>query len=153
MKRKIHAIGAIITMLCIASFFTSTLIVELFGSKESVLTIKSLVVNPGLFILIPAIAAAGITGFILAKNRKGTLVTNKKKRMPIIAANGLLVLTPCAIFLNQWAESGTFDTRFYLVQSLELLAGAVNLVLMRINLKDGLRMTGKLRVHHPHLSQ
>ena len=46
--------------------------------------------------------------------------------MPIIGANGVLILPPAAIFLDQWASLGTFDTKFYVVQGLELVAGAVN---------------------------
>lgn len=143
MKTKIHVLGAFIATLCIAAFFTSTFIVELFGTYESIARVKELIVMPGLFILVPAIAATGATGSSLGKNRKGRLVAAKKKRMPIIAANGLLILLPAAIFLNQWAASGIFDTRFYMVQGLELIAGATNLTLMGMNIRDGLRLSGK----------
>lgn len=65
--------------------------------------------------------------------------------MPIIAAIGLLVLLPSAIVLNQWASAGIFDTKFYIVQGFELLAGAINFILMSMNMQDGLRITGKLQ--------
>jgi hypothetical protein len=65
--------------------------------------------------------------------------------MPLIAANGLLVLLPAAIFLNLWAAQGTFDSRFYLVQAVELLAGAINLLLMGLNMRDGVKLTGRFR--------
>lgn len=145
MKRKIHLVAAIVATLCIATFFTSTLAVELLGSEEAIKIVKALVVTPGLYILIPAMALVGGTGFSLSKNRKGKLIGKKKKRMPFIAANGLLVLTPCAIYLSLWANSGLFDTRFYIVQGVELMAGATNLILMCLNFRDGLQMTGKLR--------
>jgi hypothetical protein len=64
------------------------------------------------------------------------------KRMPIIAANGILVLVPCAIFLNLSAADGLFDMKFYLLQGVELIAGATNLTLMGLNIRDGLRMKG-----------
>ena len=115
MINKIHPVAAVIATLCIATFFTSTILVELFGSHESIATVKDLIVMPGLFILVPAIAATGGTGFVLAKNRKGRLVENKLKRMPLIGANGLLVLLPAAIVLDQWAASGSFDSKFYLI--------------------------------------
>ncbi len=143
MKQLIHRIGAITATICIALFFTSTVVVELFGTVESVATVKSLIVMPGLFILLPAIAATGATGFALGKNRQGRLFEAKKKRMPFVGANGVLILLPAAIFLDQWATAGAFDARFYLVQGLELLAGAVNLTLMSLNIRDGLRMSGK----------
>jgi len=68
---------------------------------------------------------------------------SKKRRMPIIGVIGLFVLLHAAVFLGQSASSGLFDTSFYLVQCLELAAGAVNLTLMIMNLRDGLRITGR----------
>ena len=112
MIKKIHFIAAVLATGCIATFFTSTIIVELFGSPESIASVKSFIVSPGLFILVPAMAATGGSGFVLAKHRKGRLVDNKKKRMPIIAANGVLILIPAAIFLSQWASLGLFDAKF-----------------------------------------
>lgn len=145
MKRIVHLSSAVIATLCIATFFTSSILTEIFGTHESIAMVKRLIVMPGLFILIPAIAMTGGTGFALSNNRKGRLVENKKKRMPFIAANGILVLLPSAIFLNLWAESGLFDTQFYIVQVLELVAGATNLTLMGLNIRDGLRLSGKFR--------
>lgn len=81
----------------------------------------------------------------LARSRKGRLVDAKKKRMPFIAANGLLVLVPCAIALDRWAAAGSFDIAFDVVQAVELVAGATNLLLMGLNARDGLRMAGRLR--------
>lgn len=141
----LHRLAASAAILCIATFFSATIFVELFGSGESIATLKSLIVWPGLFILVPSIALTGISGFVLAKSRSGKLVQQKKKRMPFIAANGILVLIPCAIFLDRWASVGAFDTHFYIVQGVELLAGAINLILMGMNMRDGFRMSGRFR--------
>ena len=145
MMLLIHRITAPLAMLCIATFFSSTILVELFGTAESIATVKHLIVWPGLFILVPSIALTGVSGFLLAKSRNGKLVQQKKKRMPFIGANGILVLIPCAVFLDRLASAGAFDTTFYLVQGIELLAGAINLILMGMNLRDGLKMSGRLR--------
>jgi len=99
-------------MLCIAMFFLSTVWVELFGSDESIAMIKSLIVMPGLFILIPCIAITGGAGFLLAANRTSALIAGKKKRIPFIAANGILILMPATIFLNHAAASADFDATF-----------------------------------------
>jgi hypothetical protein len=148
MPKQIHLIAGLLATLTIATFFLSTVLVGLFGSPEAVASVKTLIVMPGLFVLVPAIAAAGGSGFFLAKSRQGRLVEAKKRRMPFIAANGLLVLMPCAIFLDRWASAGSFDSMFYLVQGLELLAGAVNLALMGLNMRDGLKMSGRFRVRN-----
>jgi hypothetical protein len=145
MKQVIHRAAAIMATLCVATFFSSTLLVELFGSIEAIRQVKSLIVFPGLFILVPAIALTGATGFSLAKQRSGRVINRKKKRMPFIAINGVLILIPAAIFLNQWAIEGNLNTRFYLLQAAELMAGAANLVLMTMNIIDGKKFKQKER--------
>ncbi len=145
MPKHTHLVAGVIATLCIATFFVSTVLIELLGSHETVVWLKSLLVMPGLFILVPAIAITGGSGLFLSKSRRGRLVDAKKKRMPFIAANGLLVLVPCAIVLNRWSAAGSFDTSFYVVQAIELMAGAVNLSLMEMNIRDGVRLSGRLR--------
>jgi hypothetical protein len=145
MPKLAHLIAGLLAPLCIATFFLSTILTELFGSHAAVAQLKSLIVSPGLWIMVPLMAAAGGSGMVLARSRKGRLVDVKKKRMRFIAANGLLVLVPCAIVLNRWATAGSFDTAFYSVQAIELVAGALNLALMGLNARDGLRMAGRLR--------
>ncbi|CRI66833.1 conserved exported hypothetical protein [Thiocapsa sp. KS1] len=68
------------------------------------------------------------------------MVERKRRRMAFIAANGLLVLVPSALFLSFKAQAGEFDGAFFGVQALELIAGAVNLVLLGLNLRDGRRL-------------
>lgn len=148
MPKRAHLVAGMLATLCIATFFLSTIVVELFGSHAAVTQLKSLIVTPGLWIMVPLMAAAGGSGMFLAKSRKGRLVEAKRRRMPFIAANGLLVLVPCAIVLNRWAAAGSFDTGFYVVQAIELMAGAINLTLMGLNARDGMRMAGRLR-HDP----
>lgn len=147
--KRAHLVGGVVAPLCIASFFLATVLVELFGSHAAVAQVKSLIVTPGLWILIPAIAAAGGSGMFLSRSRGGRLVAAKKKRMPFIAANGLLVLVPCAIVLNRWASAGNFGAAFYALQAVELLAGGINLTLMGLNVRDGLRMAGRLQGGRP----
>lgn len=145
MIRAAHLAAATLATLCIAAFFTSTVLVELLGSHEAIARVKGLIVAPGLFILIPAMAVAGPTGFLLSRTRTGRLVDRKKGRMPLIGANGLLILVPAAIFLDRWASAGVFDTRFQVLQAVELLAGAANLTMMGMNMRDGMRLSGRLR--------
>ena len=54
----------------------------------------------GFLLLIPALAAAGGSGFVLSKGARVRLVRMKLKRMPFIATNGILVLIPFALFLQ-----------------------------------------------------
>jgi hypothetical protein len=85
---KTHLITGLLATLTIATFFVSTVLVEVFGTPDLVAQVKSLIVLPGLWILVPAIAATGGTGFALSKSRQVPLIAAKKRRMPFIAGTG-----------------------------------------------------------------
>ena len=144
MKSRAHAIFGCIAMLCIFSFWTSTLFTELFLSQAAIVSVKGIILQ-AMWILIPAMVATGGSGFALAKGRSGRLVESKKKRMPFIALNGVLVLLPSAVYLHSKAQAGAFDTSFYAIQVVELVAGAINLWLLSNNMYDGLKLAGRLR--------
>lgn len=144
MKSIAHAITGTTAMLIITSFWISTLVSEIFLDYAAVAAVKHAIVY-GLFLLVPFMAATGVSGFALGKTRKGSLLGQKKKRMAIIGTNGLLVMIPAAIFLNGKAAAGEFDVLFYAVQVMELSVGVVQLILMSMNFLDGLKLAGKLR--------
>lgn len=137
---KVHAASATIALLFISIFFTCSLISELIGNQELIATVKTYIFY-AIWLLVPAIAIAGITGSKLAPKAKSGVIGKKKKRMPFIAANGILILIPAAIYLKGLAISGNFGTTFYLVQGIELVAGFINITLMSLNLRDGLSLS------------
>lgn len=145
MKAKLHGFFGAVALLCIATFWSSTAVSELFLDLASVTAVKKAILA-GMWVLIPAMAATGGSGFSLAGARRGRLVEVKARRMKLVAANGLLVLLPSAYVLASWASAGRFDSAFYALQALELLAGAVNVTLLVLNMRDGLRLAGRLRM-------
>jgi len=149
MTKIIHPIAGVITLLCITTFWLSTVGSELSGSTAAILAVKTSV-PWGFLVLIPALAAAGGSGFSLANGGRGGLIGTKLKRMPFIAANGLLILIPAAFYLASKARAGEFDTGFYLVQALELMAGATNVTLLGLNMRDGFKLTGRLAGANSH---
>jgi hypothetical protein len=98
----------------------------------------------GFLLLVPALAITGASGFRMAGTSTDPRIVSKKRRMPFIAGNGLLVLIPAALYLASLASRGEFGTNFYIVQAIELVAGAVNITLMSLNVRDGFRLTGRL---------
>jgi hypothetical protein len=144
MIKIIHPVAGALAILTIATFWLSTALTELFASEAVVTTVKT-TIPWGFLLLIPALMAAGGSGFTLAKGRRTGLAGAKIRRMPLIAANGILVLIPAALFLASKARAAEFDTRFYAVQALELTAGAANIALLGLNIRDGLRLKGRLR--------
>lgn len=143
MKSKLHGLFGTVALLCIVTFWTSTVVSELFLDQASVVAVKNAVLT-GMWVLIPAMAATGGSGFSLARSRRGRLIDVKGRRMKGVAANGLLVLLPSAYVLASWANAGRFDSAFYALQGLELVAGAINITLLVLNMRDGLRLTGRL---------
>ena len=140
MKAKIHAVAAICSFLFIATFWSSTVLSEVFLDALAVTKVK--VAIPYLFIaFIPCMALTGATGFAMGGKSRHPIVIAKRRRMPVIALNGLLVLMPAALFLSGKAQAAEFDSAFYAVQSLELLAGLINLSLMALNIRDGRRIS------------
>ena len=144
MIRSVHKAAALLAIGTIALFWLSTAVSELALDAAAVVTVKTLI-PWGFAVLIPAMAVAGATGFRMAAGRTGGLIGAKRRRMPLIAANGIAVLVPAALFLAAKAQAGAFDGAFYAVQALELAAGAANLALLGLNLRDGRRMTAGQR--------
>ena len=140
MPKIIHPIAGLVAILTIATFWLSTAISELFASQATVIAIKT-AIPWGFILLVPALAATGGSGFFLSKGQRQGLVGAKLKRMPVIAANGLLVLIPAALFLASKAKAGEFDSAFYVVQGLELVAGALNITLLSLSMRDGMALT------------
>lgn len=139
MIRLIHPVAGALALLTISIFWLSTAVSEGIGSQAAVIAVKR-AIPWGFLLLVPALAAAGGSGLVLAKGRRAGLIGAKLRRMPVIAANGLLILIPAALFLAYKAGHAAFDGAFYAVQALELAAGAVNITLLALNMRDGLKM-------------
>lgn len=144
MKKAIHPIAGALALVILVTFWLSTAVAEMSGSQAAVVAIKT-AIPWGFLLLIPALAATGGAGFALSRGRRGGLLDAKIKRMPWIAVNGLLILIPAALFLSFKAQAGEFDMRFYAAQALELVAGATNITLLGLNMRDGLTLKGRLR--------
>ena len=140
MIRKLHPAAGIAAFFTILCFWTSTVVVEIGGDETRIAAVK-LGILWGLAVLIPAIAIAGATGARLAGKSHQSVAAGKLRRMRFIALNGIAVLVPCAVFLQQRAGMGVYDRTFALIQAAELVAGAINLVLIGLSIRDGFKLT------------
>lgn len=140
---RLHAVCGSIALATIMSFLASSLVVEILAEASVIAAVKRAIAW-GLLVLVPALALTGITGLVMSGMRPSGLAATKLKRMRFAAANGLLVLVPCALFLAVKAGAGEFDTLFAAVQAVEYAAGAGNLALLGLNMRDGLRLAGRL---------
>lgn len=144
MLRIVHPIAGTIGFLMILTFWTSTAVSEVFGTHETIAAVKTMILT-GMYVLIPAMVIVGASGMSMGRRRKDAPARAKKKRMPFIAANGLFILLPAAFYLEAKANAGVFDSGFYAVQVLELIAGATNLALMGLSIRDGRAMGNRRR--------
>ncbi|MEZ5840409.1 MAG: hypothetical protein R3D02_08255 [Hyphomicrobiales bacterium] len=136
---RFHAASGAVAMAIITSFMGATIVSEAFFGPGAIAATKRFIVL-AIPLLVAALAAAGASGFRLGRGWQSATVARKRRRMPIIAGNGIIVLVPAALFLSSRAGAGLYDTAFYAVQIAELAAGAVNLVLLGRNFRDGLSM-------------
>ena len=141
--KALHPIAGAGALLVIATFWLATLASEASGSVEAIVAVKT-AIPWGFLLLVPLMMAAGGSGFAQARGRRGGLVAAKGRRMRVIALNGIFVLIPAALFLASAARIHAFGTGFVAVQTIELAAGLVNISLMGLNMRDGLRMAGRL---------
>lgn len=142
MLKRVHPIAGAIGFLTILTFWISTVASELFGSVDTITAVKQ-AIPWGFLILVPALALTGASGFRMAGNSSAPRIASKKRRMQFIAGNGLLILIPAALYLAMLASRAEFGNLFYAVQAIELVAGAANLTLMSLNIRDGLRLAGR----------
>lgn len=141
----VHGLAGTAAFLTILTFWTTTAWSELFADLATVTAVKQAIAW-ALLALVPMLAVTGLSGVRLAGNATIPAIAVKKRRMPVIAANGVLILVPCAITLAVLSSRGHFGPTFQAVQALELLAGPVNLALIGLNIRDGLALSGRRKV-------
>ena len=136
---RLHLVAGFIALMTIVSFFLSTVVSELMGDVATIHAVKTAILW-GMLLLAPAIIATGVSGMRLGRRSEDPRVKAKRTRMPFIAVNGVVLLVPAALMLQALASAGTLDATFYMIQAIELVAGATNIVLMSLNIRDGIHL-------------
>jgi hypothetical protein len=139
---RIHLVASVAALAIVASFLVSSAAVKVFGDESDIRAAKRWILAM-LVVLIPVMAAAGVSGRRLAGRSRAAVVRRKLRRMQAIGATGLLVLVPCAIALQRLAAQNDFGLAFATVQGVELLGGTVNLTLLILNFRDGMALRTK----------
>jgi len=140
----LHRVAAVVVLGLLLGFWCLTLSAEVFSDHAGIASAKRTIAF-GVLALVPVMATLGLSGRALARKSTKGLAGKKLRRMRWIGANGVLVLAPCALCLAWLAGRGSFGSSFYLVQALELVAGAFNVVLIAKNARDGLLLAGRLK--------
>ena len=141
--KKLHKYAAACAFLLIVTFFTSTVVADLWGDLAIITQVKQGILSC-VSLLVLAMMTTGVTAKKIYKGKAKGVFATKEKRMKIAAANGIFILIPAAFFLASWSANGQFDQIYWTVQIVELIAGFTNAVLMGLNIRDGICL-GKKR--------
>lgn len=147
MKRKglvrVHLIATVLAVLVISTFFITSLVAELGGDPFFIRSVKRRILYfiPLLVFVMPALA---ITGNKLARNSTSPQVLKKQRKMKWVGINGLM-LVMLAVFLYYRSHYHDIDLVFLLAQLAELVLGFINLLLMVLNARSGLQLSGRLK--------
>jgi hypothetical protein len=139
---RIHLGASLATIVIVSAFLVGSAAVEAFGDEGDIRAAKGWILRM-LVVLIPTIAAAGVSGRRLAGRSRAAVVKRKLRRMKTIGATGVLVLVPCAITLERLAAQDDFGLAFATLQTVEVLGGTLNLTLLVLNLRDGMALRTK----------
>ena len=140
--KKMHRAAGFLALLLIFTFLISTIITEFIGDYKLIgLTKKYILISiAGLILLM---AATGLSGFRMTKKRDNIITRRKKSRIKIIGINGIL-LSIFAAILYYKSSNAQYDNLFWTIQSLEIFFGTVNLILIILMIRDGMRLSGKI---------
>jgi hypothetical protein len=139
----IHIAATIIAAITIGTFFLSSVVAEIDGNETFIREVKERILFT-LPVLLMAMPAIGITGNKLAGNSQSPQVKTKQRRMKFVFVNGLTLII-LASFLYYHSHYKTIDTVFMVAQLVELVLGLTNLVLISLNIKSGLQLSGRIR--------
>ncbi|MDO6500749.1 hypothetical protein [Photobacterium sanguinicancri] len=140
----VHRLAGIIALLMITTFFTSSVVTDLFGSYATITLVKQTILQ-WVAVLVLSMMVVGISGKKLYPAEPKGVLAVKAMRLKIAAFNGVVILIPAAYFLAAWSAEGLFDARYWLLQVVELLAGATNATMIGLNIRDGVRLGKKPR--------
>ena len=147
MERKIwvrvHLIATVLAVFIVSTFFIASLVAELNGDPVFIRGVKRGILYslPLLIFVMPALA---ITGNKLARRSKSPQVLRKQQRMRWVGINGFMLVS-LAIFLYYRSHYHDIDRAFLFAQLAEFVLGLTNLVLIALNARSGLQLSGRLK--------
>jgi hypothetical protein len=136
--KLLNRIASTTAFLMIASFMLSSLVSEFIGNHVLIATVKRIIFYSLPVLIICMILTAASTKKLASLHHNIPYCLINVKRIKLMSLNGVIFLAPLATVLNYFAQKDNLDTIFYLLQSLELICGLINILLftkMFISLK------------------
>ena len=137
---SMHRFAGLMALGITALFWLGTVLTLALGG-EAIIAGMKLTVLYGIVFQLTALLVAGLSGRLLAINRlREPLVAHKLRRMLAAGAISFVVLLPSAVYLALKIQGGAPDFHWRLAQAAELVAGAVVIILLVLNARDGLTL-------------
>jgi hypothetical protein len=142
MFKRLHRLAGIAALLLAVSFLSVTTYAELSHNATLIYKAKRFVVLAIPFMLL-FMPLSALSGKKMAGNSKNSIIKRKNRRLRFIAANGAILVT-LAIWLYLKAAGRHFDMGFWILQGLELALGLLNIVLLSLMARDGMKLSGRI---------
>ena len=145
MKLKlVYKISSFIAFAVIISFMISSLTAEFLGDYILIATVKKSILCT-LPLLIICMIITGISTRKLALLYPNVPYNQLVvRRVKYIGLNGVMFLAPLATVLNYLAQNNSIESTFYLLQSLEILFGLINIFLFTKIVRDEKNQISKI---------
>jgi hypothetical protein len=140
---RIHASAGMTAFALITVFFTASLVAELSRITQWTVLVKTLIFY-SMWVMLILMPLAVSTGLKLAGKSQHPIVARKKARLRWLMPNGLILLG-LAYWLYQRAITHQFDQLFIGLQVLELVLGAINIILLGQMIRDGFQLRSKAK--------
>lgn len=127
--KLLNRIASITAFLMITCFMTSSLVSEFIGDHILIAAVKRTILYALLLLIICMILTAVSQRKLTILHPNNSYELRRVKRIKCIGLNGAIFLAPLAITLNYLAQNDRIDTTFYLLQSLEIICGLINIFL------------------------
>ena len=142
MLRRLHPIAGVIGFATILTFWLSTVTSELFGSTAVVAAVKE-TIPWGFLIVVPALAIAGASGFRIAGASSDPRIDEEKAPHAVHRGERSFHSHAGRALSGGAGVARRVRDDLLCVQAIELVAGAINLTLMSLNIRDGLELDGE----------
>lgn len=140
--KQVHRLAGTAALLLAFSFLSATAYAELMHDPALIYRVKKFIVLtiPLMLVLMPLSA---LSGRKMAGKSRNPIIKRKSRRLRFIAINGIMLVL-LAILLYLKAAGRNFDTGFWVLQALELMLGALNIVLLALMARDGMKLSGRI---------
>lgn len=137
--KLLNKIASTTAFLMIVSFMLSSVVSEFIGNHVLIATVKRSIFYSLSLLILCMILTTVSTKKLASLHPNSPYYLISVKRIKLISLNGVIFLAPLATVLNYFAQKDNLNMTFYLLQSLELICGLINIFLFRklfIDLKN-----------------